>query len=478
MCIRDRYYTGVIDGNYGMSTASAVMLFQQKNLLSADGVAGPGTLSVLYSGLAVPFETAAPTAAPTAQPTSTPDVFTTLYQGLGGEKVTALQNRLAELGYLTVLQVDGRYGTTTVDAVKRFQRVNQLSADGVAGPGTLSILYSADALNADSQLSSTVVPSTTPAPVYTRTLRQGDSGNDVQQLQERLKALGFYFGSIDGQMGSGTVSALKDFQTRNGLSADGIAGPGTHSILYDPNALGNTPGGNDSGSGDAGESAGNVTPISVSNQDRQRKERSLNGAYQLSLSGGGIVCDDRSYLYYANVNDGGALYRRSLSGGASERLSGDTPRFLHATNGRLYYVATRSGSDSVIRLDLSTLQERTSATAGAIRKFALHDGSLYYLEGSGTLYRLDDARVHLAENIDDFLIDATNDRVYLAGSNGVYRMRLSDGDTLTLSSRRAEQIALCGDACYFLSDGSVYRIYRAILSRNIDTGQTHVSKRI
>ena len=55
----------------------------------------------------------------------------------------------------------------------------------------------------------------------------------------------------------------------------------------------------------------------------------------MSLSGGGIVCDDKTYLYFANAADGGALHWRSINGGASERISGDTPRFLHATNVRL-----------------------------------------------------------------------------------------------------------------------------------------------
>ena len=443
------YYTGAIDAQYGTSTASAVMLFQQKNGLSADGVAGAATLALLYSGTAQPYETAAPTDAPTAAPTSTPDVFTTLYQGLGGEQVTKLQAQLAELGYLTALQVDGRYGATTVSAVKRFQQKNGLSADGVAGPTTLALLYSEGAIGADAQPDATSVPSITATPGMNRTLKQGDSGEDVRVLQTRLKELGFYAGSIDGQMGPGTVSALKAFQTRNGLTADGVAGAGTQSILYSADALGY-----------AQESVGVVTTISANNQERQKKERSLNGAYQISLSGGGIVCDDKTYFYYANTFDGGALYRRPLSGGAAERISGDTPRFLHATNGRLYYVASRAGTDSVIRLDLSTLSERTALSAGAIRKFMLHDGVFYYLEGTGTLYRMEDSREHLAEGVEDFLIDATNDRVYLAGDGGVTRMRLSDGDTLLLSSHSAEQLALCGEACYFLSGGGIYRIYR------------------
>lgn len=442
------YYTGTIDGDYGTSTASAVMLFQQKNGLGADGVAGQATLALLYGGNAQPFATPAPTGSPTPAPTNTPNVFTTLYEGLGGEQVTMLQAQLAKLGYLMELQVDGRYGATTVAAVKAFQRNNGLSADGVAGQGTLTKLYGPDAVAANTQIVSTPQPMVTAIPTSSRTLRQGDSGDDVIVLQTRLKELGFYAGSIDGQMGPGTVSALKAFQTRNGLTDDGVAGPGTQSILYSNAALGYTQ-----------ESVGVVTNITVNNQERARKERSINGAYQASLSGGGIVCDDKTYLYYANAFDGGALYRRSLAGGTGEKLSNDTPRFLHATNGRLYYVASRGNTDCVIRLDLTAMTERTSLSAGAIRKFMLHDGALYYLEGSGTLYRVGDNREHLAENVEDFLIDATNDRVYIASDGGVTRMRMDNGDTWQMTSTPAEQMALSGDACYFISSGKLYRIY-------------------
>ena len=57
--------------------------------------------------------------------------------------------------------------------------------------------------------------------------RYGSSGNEVTQIQTKLKRWGYYNGSIDGIYGSKTVAAVRLFQSKNGLTVDGIAGPKT-----------------------------------------------------------------------------------------------------------------------------------------------------------------------------------------------------------------------------------------------------------
>ena len=57
--------------------------------------------------------------------------------------------------------------------------------------------------------------------------KYGSRGNEVTQIQTKLKRWGYYNGSIDGIYGSKTVEAVKYFQRKNGLTADGIAGPAT-----------------------------------------------------------------------------------------------------------------------------------------------------------------------------------------------------------------------------------------------------------
>ena len=55
----------------------------------------------------------------------------------------------------------------------------------------------------------------------------GSSGNEVKQIQTKLKNWGYYSGNIDGVYGSRTTSAVKKFQKSNGLTVDGIAGTAT-----------------------------------------------------------------------------------------------------------------------------------------------------------------------------------------------------------------------------------------------------------
>lgn len=69
----------------------------------------------------------------------------------------------------------------------------------------------------------------TALPMQVRTLKRGMAGADVKTLQAALIAYGFSCGAAgaDGDFGSGTEAALKKFQTKYGLGADGIAGKGT-----------------------------------------------------------------------------------------------------------------------------------------------------------------------------------------------------------------------------------------------------------
>lgn len=62
-------------------------------------------------------------------------------------------------------------------------------------------------------------------------LKQGSSGPDVQDLQQKLKDLGFDPNGVDGNFGPGTKAAVIAFQQSKGLQADGIAGPATLAAL-------------------------------------------------------------------------------------------------------------------------------------------------------------------------------------------------------------------------------------------------------
>lgn len=63
------------------------------------------------------------------------------------------------------------------------------------------------------------------------TSRYGSTGNEVKQIQTKLKQWGYYNGKVDGIFGSKTLSAVKKFQSKNGLEADGIVGAKTLAAL-------------------------------------------------------------------------------------------------------------------------------------------------------------------------------------------------------------------------------------------------------
>ena len=88
-----------------------------------------------------------PTAAPTDTPAPTAVPTRTLKKDSTGETLKA-QQALIDLGYLADA-ADGAFGANTQEAVTRFQAVNGLSADGLAGTKTQELLYSGNALSAD-----------------------------------------------------------------------------------------------------------------------------------------------------------------------------------------------------------------------------------------------------------------------------------------------------------------------------------------
>jgi N-acetylmuramoyl-L-alanine amidase len=135
-----------------------------------------------------------------------------LEAGASGAAVLDVQHRLAALGFSVGVDPAGSYGAGTRAAVEAFQYRRGLRVDGVCGPQTWSALVEAGRVLGDRFL-------------YRRSpmLR----GDDVAELQQRLSALGFDTGRVDGIFGDLTSRALGEFQRNAGLPVDGIAGAAT-----------------------------------------------------------------------------------------------------------------------------------------------------------------------------------------------------------------------------------------------------------
>ena len=234
------YTPGAADGKFGRGTQSAVKQFQKNNKLTADGLAGSKTLTLLYAqagqgatATPAPTQDTTPTPSPTQVTTPTPTptstqapsgvtLSRTLRKGYTGDDVKLVQQLLHKLKYYNG-SISGTYDDATIAAVKAFQANNGLTSDGLAGAKTYAVLQSSSARAADQ-------PAVTPPPTYT-TLKLNSTGSAVTSLQTALKNLG-YNATVTGTYTAETREAVAEFQLRNNLVADGIAGSATQQVLY------------------------------------------------------------------------------------------------------------------------------------------------------------------------------------------------------------------------------------------------------
>ncbi|MDD3212967.1 MAG: peptidoglycan-binding protein [Eubacteriales bacterium] len=222
------YYTNTIDSKYGSGTKAAVTAFEKRNGLTQDGVADQALQYLIFEGK--PKNTKGYRKVIKALPMVS---GITIKSGNTGEAVEKMQTRLRELGYYAG-DITGVCDKATLTALKAFQVKMNIANDAIATPDVLTILYGATAISSSEVVTPTPTPTIAPP---TDTLRSGDTGDDVKKVQQRLTDLGYYSGKVDGKFGSGTVSALKDFQKKNGLTQDGVCGAQTRTVLFGANPI-------------------------------------------------------------------------------------------------------------------------------------------------------------------------------------------------------------------------------------------------
>lgn len=153
-----------------------------------------------------------------------------LSQGDENAAVKTLQRLLIEKGYdLGYCGADGEFGPVTAEAVKKFQASVGLTADGIVGPLTWSKLKATK--TAETTTASTSTEEKELAVEFkTKQIGPGSTGDVVRKLQTWLSYAG-YECEVDGDFGNETKTAAIKFQTKVGLTADGIVGPLTWSKL-------------------------------------------------------------------------------------------------------------------------------------------------------------------------------------------------------------------------------------------------------
>ena len=193
-------YSGSITGNAGQKTIAAVKAFQKKYGLTADGIIGSETLKKLNE-------------VAQAQVTATPKVTATPASSANASTVRDVQQKLKDLGMYSG-DVTGNIGSKTTAAIKAFQEKYGLTADGIIGSETLKKLNEV-AASAEKAAKATAAPNS------------NLSSSTIKQIQRKLGELGFYSGEVTGNAGNKTTAAIKAFQQKYGLNADGIAGSQT-----------------------------------------------------------------------------------------------------------------------------------------------------------------------------------------------------------------------------------------------------------
>ena len=129
--------------------------------------------------------------------------------------------------------MDGSYGAATVSAVEAFQTLFGLTSDGVVGRSTWNKLKEVGLAVANKIVAANVAPGQ-----FTTTTRAGSSGTAVRAVQYYLRRLAAYYSdvprvAVDGKFGAATTRAVKAWQSRAGLTVDGVVGRLTFQSLYD-----------------------------------------------------------------------------------------------------------------------------------------------------------------------------------------------------------------------------------------------------
>jgi len=232
------------NGIFGIGTRNAVQEFQRIFNLSPDGIVGKGTwyqLKYIYNGVKRLNELTSEGLTLEEVTRPFPEV---LQEGETGVDVQSLQYYLSVISYFSDgavpnVTIDGVFGPATTTAVRAFQELAGVPADGIVGLQTWSRLE-----QAYQDILSTLPPGiegdrARPYPGYF--LSEGQEGDDVRDLQTYLRGIAEYTGVIPvipvtGYFGTQTRDAVSALQAQNGLPANGAVGPVTWNLirrLYD-----------------------------------------------------------------------------------------------------------------------------------------------------------------------------------------------------------------------------------------------------
>ena len=207
------------EGNViGVTSASYI---DTQNLNLAVHISEVETLYKSWNGVKLNFDefmaiasitpTAKPTPVPTVEPT--PTSYVTLKRGDSGEIVYKLKAELSNLGYFRGA-LTSYFDYKLEDAVMAFNYQNFGMASKVADEEMQRLLFD----GTPEKFKPTPSPLPTATPIPYKSLKKGDTGEEVRRLQEKLIKLEYLTGSADGIFGEQTANAVAAFIDQNYIS--------------------------------------------------------------------------------------------------------------------------------------------------------------------------------------------------------------------------------------------------------------------
>lgn len=169
---------------------------------------------------------------------------TLLRLGSAGEDVRTIQRQINRIrrnypAIPSIPDTNGFFDAPTRAAVTQFQRIFNLTPDGIVGKATwYKIKQIYNAVKKVSELYSEGITISEVERIFSKVIRRGDRGNEVKTIQYYLAFIGFFNDrlseiAVDGIFGPATENAVKAFQREYGLTVDGIVGRGTWYRLQD-----------------------------------------------------------------------------------------------------------------------------------------------------------------------------------------------------------------------------------------------------
>ncbi len=181
--------------------------------------------------------------------------------------------------------------------------------------------------------------------------KNGSRGDEVRKIQTKLKNWGYYNGAVDGVYGWQTENAVRSFQKKNGLTADGVAGEKTLNAMGIYSSSGNSGGGGNT----ASPNEANIELLARVINGEARGE-----PYEGQVAVGAVVLNRVDHPSFPNSISGVVYQKGAFTAvddgqinaqmyASSRRAARDALNGWDPTGGAIYYYNPKTATNQWIR---------------------------------------------------------------------------------------------------------------------------------